>query len=53
LINMGAKVVRHARVITFQLAEVGVSGNLFTRILAAIQQLRAPPVPADCVSDEI
>jgi hypothetical protein len=29
---------------TFQLAEVAVSGDLFRRILAAIQRLRAPPV---------
>ena len=41
----GARVVRHARAITFQLAEVAVSGNLFNRVLAAIQRLRAPPVP--------
>ena len=46
LIKIGARVVRHARAITFQLAEVAVSGDLFTRILAAIQRLRAPPVPA-------
>ncbi len=46
LIKIGARVVRHARAITFQLAEVAVSGNLFTRIIAVIQRLRAPPVPA-------
>jgi hypothetical protein len=46
LIKIGARVVRHARAITFQLAEVAVSGDLFNRILAAIQRLRAPPVPA-------
>lgn len=45
LIKIGARVVRHARAITFQLAEVAVSGALFSRILAAIQRLRAPPVP--------
>jgi hypothetical protein len=45
LIKIGASVVRHARAITFQLAEVAVSGDLFNRILAAIQRLRAPPVP--------
>ena len=45
LIKTGARVVRHARAITFQLAEVAVSGNLFNRVLAAIQRLRAPPVP--------
>jgi len=44
LIKIGARVVRHARAITFQLAEVGVSGDLFNRILAGIQRLRAPPV---------
>ncbi len=46
LIKIGAKVVRHARAITSQLAEVGVSGDLFTRIIAAIHCLRSPPVPA-------
>ena len=33
----------HARAITFQLTEAAVGGALFTRILAAIQRLRAPP----------
>lgn len=46
LIKTGARVVRHVRAITFQLAEVAVSGNLFTRIIAAIHRLRSPPVPA-------
>jgi len=45
LIKIGARVVRHARAITFQLAEVSVSGNLFNRILAVIQRLHAPPAP--------
>jgi len=45
LIKIGARVVRHARAITFQLAEVAVSGALFRRILEAIHRLRAPPVP--------
>ena len=45
LIKIGARVVRHARAITFQLADVTVSGDLFNHILAAIQRLRAPPVP--------
>jgi hypothetical protein len=40
------RVVRHARAITFQLAEVAVSGDLCDRIIAAIHWLRAPPVPA-------
>jgi hypothetical protein len=46
LIKIGARVVRHARTITFQPAEVAVSGSLFHCILTAIQRLRAPPVPA-------
>ena len=46
LIKIGARVIRHARAITFQLAEVAVSGNLFNRILAASNRLRSPPVPA-------
>ena len=46
LIKIGARVVRHARSITFQLAEIAISGDLFNRILAAIQRLRASPVPA-------
>jgi hypothetical protein len=45
LIKIGARVVRHARAITFQLAEVAVSGDLFRHILTAIHRLRAPPVP--------
>lgn len=46
LIKTGARVVRHARSITFQLAEVAVSGDLFNRIVTAIQRPRAPPVQA-------
>jgi regulation of enolase protein 1 (concanavalin A-like superfamily) len=45
LIKIGARVVRHARAITFQLAEVAVSSDLFNRILEAIHRLRAPPFP--------
>jgi hypothetical protein len=44
LIKIGARVVHHARAITFQLAEVGVNADLFNRILAAIHRLRAPSV---------
>ena len=43
LIKIGARVVRHARVITFQLAEVAVTGAMVRAILAAIRRLRAPP----------
>ena len=46
LIKIGARVVRHARKITFQLAEVAVSGHGFGQILAAIRALKPPPRPA-------
>ncbi len=42
-IKIGARVVRHARAITFQLAEVAVTGTMVRAILAAIRRLRAPP----------
>ena len=43
LIKIGVRVVRHARAITFQLAEVAVTGPMVRAILAAIRRLRAPP----------
>lgn len=43
LIKIGACVVRHARAITFQTAEVAVTGPMVCAILAAIRRLRAPP----------
>jgi hypothetical protein len=46
LIKIGARVVRHARTITFQLAEVAIPRNLFNRILAAIHRLRPSPAPS-------
>jgi hypothetical protein len=48
LIKIGARVVRHARGITFQLAEVAVTGPMVRAILAAIRCLRAPPLAHDC-----
>ena len=44
LIMIGAKVVRHSRYVTFQMAEVAVSRNLFAEILLRIDRLR--PCPA-------
>ena len=41
-----AKVVSHSRYVTFQLAEVAVSRQMFADILSLIAQLRAPPAPA-------
>jgi hypothetical protein len=42
LIKIGAKVVSHARYVTFQLAEVAVPGQMFQQILSRIARLRAP-----------
>ncbi len=46
LVKIGAKVVRHGRYVTFQLAEVAVSRSLFQNILEQIDDLRRRPVPA-------
>ena len=46
LVKIGAKVVRHGRYVTFQLAEVAVSRSLFQQILELINDLRRRPVPA-------
>ncbi len=43
LIKIGAKVVHHARAVTFQLAEVAVPRALFAALLARIGRLRAAP----------
>ncbi len=40
LIKIGAKVVAHARYLTFQLAEVAVPRKLFAAILSRIDRLR-------------
>ncbi len=46
LVKIGAKVVRHGRYVTFQLAEVAVPRGLFEKILSLIDDLRPRPVPA-------
>ncbi len=46
LVKIGAKVVRHGRYVTFQLAEVAVSRDLFQKILSLIDDLRPRPAPA-------
>jgi hypothetical protein len=40
LIKIGAKVVQHARYVTFQMAEVAIPRKLFRQILARIARLR-------------
>jgi hypothetical protein len=47
LIKIGAKVTRHAKYVTFQLAEVAVTRNLFAAILNRIARLALPP-PSVC-----
>jgi hypothetical protein len=44
--KIGARIVRHARAITFQLAEVAVTDAMVRTILAGIRRLRAPPLCA-------
>ena len=44
LIKIGAKVVRHARYVTFQMAEVAIPRRLFATILRRIARLRPVPV---------
>ena len=45
LIKIGAKVVRHGRYVTFQLAEVAVPRALFADILRLIRVLQPRPAP--------
>ncbi len=45
LIKIGAKVVRHGRYVTFQLAEVAVPRGLVREILRLIDGLRPAPLP--------
>jgi DDE family transposase len=46
LIKIGAKVTKHGRYVTFQMAEVAVSRRMFADILSLIARLRAPPTLA-------
>jgi len=44
LVKIGARIVRHGRSVTFQMAEVAVPRALFEQILAAIAKLRPSPL---------
>jgi hypothetical protein len=44
LIKIGAKVIKHARYVTFQMAEVMVSRSLFHEILERIKRLKPVPI---------
>jgi hypothetical protein len=43
LVKIGAKVTRHAKYVTFQLAEVAITRKLFAAILDRIERLAFPP----------
>ena len=43
---VGVIFVSHGRYVTFQMAEVAVSRQMFQEILSLIARLRAPPAPA-------
>ena len=43
LIKIGAKVIRHSKYVTFQMAEVAVPRELFAAILGRIQRFGVPP----------
>ncbi len=45
LIKIGAKVVKHGRYLTFQLAAVAIPRRLFAEILRLIGRLRPAPLP--------
>ncbi len=45
LVKIGAKVVRHGRYITFQMAEVAIPRPLFAEILRLIDALRPALLP--------
>jgi hypothetical protein len=45
-VKIGAEVVRFARYVTFQLAEVAAPKELFPKILSVIDDLRRRPAPA-------
>ncbi|MGI9458112.1 MAG: transposase [Aeoliella sp.] len=49
LVKIDAKVTQHAKYVTFQLAEVAVTRNLFAAILDGTRRLAPPPpVVARC-----
>jgi hypothetical protein len=43
LIKLGAKVVRHPKYVTFQMAEVAVPRELYAAILDRIRRFGVPP----------
>jgi hypothetical protein len=45
LSKIGAKIVSHERYVTFQMAEIAVSWQMFAELPPLIARLRAPPTP--------
>lgn len=43
-VTIGTRMVRHGHYVTFQMAEVAVSQQMFGQILVRTARLRAPPV---------
>ena len=43
LIKIGAKVVHHAKYITFQMAEVAIPRKMFQAMLKRVERLRLTP----------
>ncbi len=52
LIKIDAKVVRHGRYVTFQLAEVAIPRRLFADILRLIDGLRPKPAPSTAAAGQ-
>ncbi len=46
MVKIGAKIVRHGRYVTFQMAEVAVPRELFQKILSLIDDIRRRTDPA-------
>jgi hypothetical protein len=46
LVKIGAKIVRHGRYVTFQMAEVAVPRELFAGILRRVDRLQSLPSSA-------
>ena len=46
-VKVGAKVVSHARYVTFQMAEVLASRSLFYEIIEKIKRLKPTPIGYD------
>lgn len=46
LIKTGAKIVRHGRYVTFQMAEVAIPRDMFADTLRRIDRLRPRPTPS-------